>query len=41
MNPADEVAAKSDQQWESTSRLDLEALERKAVYDRLVAIETR
>ena len=41
MNPADEVAAKSDQQWESTSRLDLEALERKAVYDRLVAIENR
>ena len=41
MNPADEVAAKSDQQWESTSRLDLEALERKAVYDRLVAIENQ
>src|SRR6516162_4976202 len=41
MNPADEAAAKSDQQWESTSRLDLEALERKAVYDRLVAIENQ
>src|SRR6516165_7446733 len=41
MNPADEVAAKSDQQWESTSRLDLEAMERKAVYDRLVAIENQ
>jgi hypothetical protein len=56
MNPADEMAAKSDQQLHTilgrvahqddlhsgfTPRLDLEALERKAIYDRLVAIENQ
>ena len=59
MNPADEMAAKSDQQLHTilenlgrvahqddlhsgfTPRLDLQALERKAIYDRLVAIENQ
>jgi hypothetical protein len=59
MNPADEMAAKSDQQLHTilenlgrvahqddlhsgfTPRFDLEALERKAIYDRLVAIENQ